>query len=123
MRAEDRFCYLTDIDQFVTVPCEIAKLFSDEKYETVAKSNARFLLYRTITDADYVAFNDMNALWLIYYFQFLIYDAQQMNPPEVLQGLSTTREFMDLWQMFYVPSGKKATFQWPAKFNEVAQIT
>lgn len=123
MRAEDRFCYLTDIDQFVTVPCEIAKLFSDEKYEKVAKSNARFLLSRTITDADYVAFNDMNALWLIYYFQFLIYEAQKKNPPEVLQGLSTTREFMDLWKMFYLPHGKKATFQWPAKFNEVAQIT
>lgn len=123
MRAEDRFCYLTDIDQFVTVPCEIAKLFSDEKYEKVAKSNACFLLSRTITDADYVAFNDMNALWLIYYFQFLIYEAQKKNPPEVLQGLSTTREFMDLWKMFYLPHGKKATFQWPAKFNEVAQIT
>ncbi|KAB1857835.1 hypothetical protein F4W09_03590 [Acinetobacter tandoii] len=123
MRAEDRFCYLTDIDQFVTVPCEIAKLFSDEKYEKVAKSNARFLLSRTITDADYVAFNDMNALWLIYYFQFLIYEGQKTNPSEVLQGLSATREFIDLWKMFYVSNGKKATFQWPQQFNDIAKIT
>ena len=123
MRAEDRFCYLTDIDQFVTTPCDASKLFGDEKYEKVAESNARFLLSRTITNDDYVVFNDMNALWLIYYFQFLVYEAQKKNPPEILQGLSSTREFMDLWKMFYIPNWQKATFQWPAKFNEVAQIT
>lgn len=123
MRAENRFCYLTDIDQFVTTPCDLGKLFSDEKYEKVAESNARFLLSRAITNDDYVIFNDMNALWLIYYFQFIIYEAQKMNPPEVLQELSSTREFIDLWKMFYVPNGLMATFQWPAKFNEVAKAT
>ncbi|MFH7765051.1 hypothetical protein [Acinetobacter sp. BSP-28] len=123
MRAEDRFCYLTDIDLFFKLPCDVSELFSDENYEKVAESNARFLLSRTINDDDFVVFNDMNALWLIYYFQFLVYEAQKINPPEVLQELSSTREFMDLWKMFYVPNGLKATFQWPAKFNEVAKAT
>ena len=123
MRAENRFCYLTDIDLFFKLPSDVSNLFSDENYEKVAESNARFLLSRTINDEDFVAFNDMNALWLIYYFQFLIYEGQKTNPPEVLQGLSSTREFIDLWKMFYVSNGKKATFQWPAKFNEVAKAT
>ncbi|MDN5556891.1 MAG: hypothetical protein L0G58_09785, partial [Acinetobacter sp.] len=123
MRAEDRFCYLTDIDLFFKLASDVSNLFSDENYERVAESNARFLLSRTINDEDSVAFNDMNALWLIYYFQFLIYEGQKTNPPEVLQGLSATREFIDLWKMFYVSNGKKATFQWPAKFNEVAKAT
>ena len=123
MRAEDRFCYLTDIDLFFKLASDMSDFFSDENYEKVAESNARFLLSRTINDEDFVAFNDMNALWLIYYFQFLVYEAQKMNPPEVLQGLSASREFMDLWKMFYVPNGKKATFQWPTQFNDVAKVT
>lgn len=123
MRAEDRFCYLTEIDQFFTTPFNQIEIIFDEKYEDITESNARFLLSRTLTDADYVAFNEMNALWLIYYFQYLVYEAQKMSPPEILQGLSSTREFMDLWKMFHLHNGKKATFQWPAKFNEVAQIT
>lgn len=123
MRAEDRFCYLTDIDQFFTTPFDQIELIFDDLYEKITESNARFLLSRTINDDDFVVFNDMNALWLIYYFQFLVYEGQKMNPPEVLQGLSSTREFMDLWKMFYVPNGKKATFQWPAQFNDVAKIT
>lgn len=123
MRAEDRFCYLTDIDLFFKLASDMSDFFSDENYEKVAESNARFLLSRTIKDDDFVTFNDMNALWLIYYFQFLIYEGQKTNSPEVLQGLSSTREFMDLWKMFYVPNGKKATFQWPSQFNEIAKIT
>lgn len=123
MRAEDRFCYLTDIDLFFKLSSDVSELFSDENYEKVAESNARFLLSRTINDDDYVVFNDMNALWLIYYFQFLVYEGQKMNPPEILQGLSSTREFMDLWKMFYVSNGKKATFQWPRQFNDIAKIT
>ena len=123
MRAEDRFCYLTDIDQFFTTPFNQIELIFDELYAEITESNARFLLSRTINDEDFVAFNDMNALWLIYYFQFLVYEAQKTNSPEVLQGLSATREFMDLWKMFYVPNGKKATFQWPTQFNDVAKVT
>ena len=123
MRAEDRFCYLTDIDQFFTTPFDQVKLIFDDLYEKITESNSRFLLSRTINDEDFVAFNDMNALWLIYYFQFLVYEAQKTNSPEVLQGLSATREFMDLWKMFYVPNGKKATFQWPTQFNDVAKVT
>lgn len=123
MRAENRFCYLTDIDLFFKLPSDVSNLFSDENYEKVAESNARFLLSRTINDEDSLAFNDMNALWLIYYFQFLIYEGQKTNPPEVLQGLSATREFIDLWKMFYVSNGKKATFQWPQQFNDIAKIT
>jgi len=123
MRAEDRFCYLTDIDLFFKLPSDVSNLLNDGKYEKVAESNARFLLSRTINDDDFVIFNDMNALWLIYYFQFLIYEAQKMNPTEILQGLSSTREFIDLWKMFYVSNGKKATFQWPRQFNEIARIT
>ena len=123
MRAEDRFCYLTDIDQFFTTPFDQVKLIFDDLYEKITESNSRFLLSRTIKDDDFVIFNEMNALWLIYYFQFLVYEAQKTNPPEVLQGLSSTREFMDLWKMFYVPNGKKATFQWPSQFNEIAKIT
>jgi len=123
MRAEDRFCYLTDIDLFFKLASDVSNLFSDENYEKVAESNARFLLSRTINDDDFVTFNDMNALWLIYYFQFLVYEGQKTNPPEVLQGLSSTREFLDLWKIFYVPNGKKATFQWPSQFNDIAKIT
>ncbi|RYL24613.1 hypothetical protein [Acinetobacter piscicola] len=123
MRAEDRFCYLTDIDQFFTTPFDQVKLIFDDLYEKITESNSRFLLSRTIKDDDFVIFNEMNALWLIYYFQFLVYEVQKTNPPEVLQGLSSTREFMDLWKMFYVPNGKKATFQWPSQFNEIAKIT
>ena len=123
MRAEDRFCYLTDIDQFFTTPFNQIELIFDELYAEITESNARFVLSRTINDEDFVAFNDMNALWLIYYFQFLVYEAQKTNSPEVLQGLSATREFMDLWKMFYVPNGKKATFQWPTQFNDVAKVT
>lgn len=122
MRAEDRFCYLTDIDLFLKLPSNVSELFSNKIYEKVAESNLRFLLSRTINDDDFVTFNDMNALWLIYYFQFLVYEGLKMNPPEVLQELSSTREFMDLWKMFYVPNGLKATFQWPAKFNNVAKV-
>lgn len=123
MRAEDRFCYLTDIDLFFKLPSDVSELFGDEKYEKVAESNARFLLSRTINDDDFLVFNDMNALWLIYYFQFLVYEGHKTNSPEVLQGLSSTREFIDLWKMFYVPNDKKATFQWPSQFNEIAKIT
>lgn len=123
MRAEDRFCYLTDIDQFFTTPFNQIELIFDELYAEITESNARFLLSRTINDEDFLAFNDMNALWLIYYFQFLVYEAQKTNSPEVLQGLSATREFMDLWKMFYVPNGKKATFQWPRQFTDIAKIT
>ena len=123
MRAEDRFCYLTDIDQFFTTPFDQVKLIFDDLYEKITESNSRFLLSRTIKDDDFVVFNEMNALWLIYYFQFLVYEGHKTNSPEVLQGLSSTREFMDLWQMFYVPNGKKATFQWPSQFNEIAKIT
>lgn len=123
MRAEDRFCYLTDIDQFFTTPFNQVKLMFDDLYEKITESNSRFLLSRTIKDDDFVVFNEMNALWLIYYFQFLVYEGQKMNPPEVLQGLSASREFMDLWKMFYVPNGKKATFQWPTQFNDVAKVT
>jgi hypothetical protein len=123
MRAEDRFCYLTDIDQFFTTPFDRVKLMFDDLYEKITESNSRFLLSRTIKDDDFVVFNEMNALWLIYYFQFLVYKGHKTNSPEVLQGLSSTREFMDLWQMFYVPNGKKATFQWPSQFNEIAKIT
>ena len=123
MRAEDRFCYLTDIDQFFTTPFNQIELIFDELYAEITESNARFLLSRTINDEDFVAFNDMNALWLIYYFQFLVYEAQKTNSPEVLQGLSVSREFMDLWKMFYAPNGKKATFQWPSQFNDIAKIT
>lgn len=123
MRAEDRFCYLTDIDQFFTTPFDQVKLIFDDLYEKITESNARFLLSRTINDDDFVVFNEMNALWLIYYFQFIVYEGQKMNPPEVLQGLSSTREFMDLWKIFYVSNGKKATFQWPKQFNDVAKIT
>lgn len=123
MRAEDRFCYLTDIDLFFKLASDMSDFFSDENYEKVAESNARFLLSRTINDEDFVAFNDMNALWLIYYFQSLVYEAQKTNSPEVLQGLSASREFMDLWKMFYAPNGKKATFQWPSQFNDIAKIT
>ena len=123
MRAEDRFCYLTDIDLFFKLASDMSDFFSDENYEKVAESNARFLLSRTINDEDFVAFNDMNALWLIYYFQFLVYEAQKTNSPEVLQGLSASSEFMDLWKMFYAPNGKKATFQWPSQFNDIAKIT
>jgi len=123
MRAEDRFCYLTDIDQFFTTPFDRVKLMFDDLYEKITESNSRFLLSRTIKDDDFVVFNEMNALWLIYYFQFLVYEGHKTNSPEVLQGLSSTREFMDLWQMFYVPNGKKATFQWPSQFNEIAKIT
>lgn len=123
MRAEDRFCYLTDIDLFFKLASDVSKLLNDEKYEKVAKSNAHFLLSRTIKDEDFVVFNDMNALWLIYYFQFLVYEGQKANPPEILQGLSSTRAFMDLWKMFYVPNGTKATFKWPRKFNDIAKIT
>jgi hypothetical protein len=123
MRAEDRFCYLTDIDQFFTTPFDQVKLIFDDLYEKITESNARFLLSRTINDDDFVVFNEMNALWLIYYFQFLVYEGQKMNPPEVLQGLSSTREFMDLWKMFYVPNEQKATFQWPTQFNDVAKVT
>ncbi|MCL6241836.1 hypothetical protein [Acinetobacter amyesii] len=123
MRAEDRFCYLTDIDLFFKFASDVSDFFSDENYEKVSESNARFLLSRTIKDDDFISFNDMNALWLIYYFQFLVYEAQKTNSPEVLQGLSATREFMDLWKMFYVPNGKKATFQWPTQFNDVAKVT
>lgn len=123
MRAEDRFCYLTDIDQFFTTPFDQIELIFDEQYEKITESNARFLLSRTINDNDYVIFNEINALWLIYYLQFLVYEAQKTNSHEALQGLSSTREFIDLWKMFYVPNGLKATFQWPAKFNEVAKAT
>ena len=123
MRAEDRFCYLTDKDQFFTTPFDRVKLMFDDLYEKITESNSRFLLSRTIKDDDFVVFNEMNALWLIYYFQFLVYEGHKTNSPEVLQGLSSTREFMDLWQMFYVPNGKKATFQWPSQFNEIAKIT
>ena len=123
MRAEDRFCYLTDIDQFFTTPFDQVKLIFDDLYEKITESNSRFLLSRTIKDDDFVVFNEMNALWLIYYFQFLVYEGQKENPPEILQGLSSTREFMDIWKMFYVPNGQKATFQWPAQFNDVAKIT
>jgi len=123
MRAEDRFCYLTDIDQFFTTPFHQVKLIFDDLYEKITESNTRFLLSRTVNDNDLVTFNDMNALWLIYYFQFLVYEGQKTNPSEVLQGLSSTREFIDLWKMFYAPNGKKATFQWPAKFNDVAKVT
>lgn len=123
MRAEDRFCYLTDIDLFFKLPSDVSKFFSGENYEKVAESNVRFLISRTVNDNDLVTFNDMNALWLIYYFQFLVYEGQKTNPSEVLQGLSSTREFIDLWKMFYAPNGKKATFQWPAKFNDVAKVT
>lgn len=123
MRAEDRFCYLTDIDQFFTTPFHQVKLIFDDLYEKITESNARFLLSRTVNDNDLVTFNDMNALWLIYYFQFLVYEGQKTNPSEVLQGLSSTREFIDLWKMFYAPNGKKTTFQWPAKFNDVAKVT
>lgn len=123
MRAEDRFCYLTDIDQFFTTPFNRIELIFDDLYEKITESNSRFLLSRTIKDDDFVVFNEMNALWLIYYFQFLVYEGQKMNPPEVLQGLSATREYMDLWKMFYVPNGKKATFQWPTQFNDVAKVT
>lgn len=122
MRAENRFCYLTDIDLFFKLPSNLSELFSDENYEKVAESNARFLLSRTINDENFVVFNDMNALWLIYYFQFLIYEGQKMNTSEILQGLNSTREFMDLWKMFYAPNGKKATFQWPNQFNDVAKV-
>ena len=122
MRAEDRFCYLTDIDQFFTTPFDQVKLIFDDLYEKITESNARFLLSRTINDDDFVVFNEMNALWLIYYFQFIVYEGQKMNPPEVLQGLSSTREFMDLWKIFYVSNGKKATFQWPKQFNDVAKV-
>lgn len=123
MRAEDRFCYLTDIDQFFMTPFDQVKLIFDDLYEKISESNARFLLSLTINDDDFVALNDMNALWLIYYFQYIIYEGQKTNPPEILQGLSATREFMDLWKMFYAHNGKKATFQWPAQFNEVAKVT
>lgn len=123
MRAEDRFCYLTDIDQFFTTPFDQVELIFDDLYEKISESNSRFLLSRTIKDDDFVVFNEMNALWLIYYFQFLIYEAQKMNPSEILQELSSTREFMDLWKMFYVSNGKKATFQWPRQFNEIARIS
>ncbi|MEG2444822.1 MAG: hypothetical protein RSA22_08810 [Acinetobacter sp.] len=123
MRAEDRFCYLTDIDHFFTTPFDQVELIFDDLYEKITESNSRFLLSRTINDNDFVIFNEMNALWLIYYFQFLVYEGQKMNPPEILQGLSSTREFMDLWKMFYVPNGKKATFQWPRQFNDIAKIT
>lgn len=123
MRAEDRFCYLTDIDLFLKLPSNVSELFSNKIYEKVAESNLRFLLSRTINDDDFVTFNDMNALWLIYYFQFLVYEGQKMNPHEVLEGLSSTREFIDLWKMFYVPNGKKTTFQWPRQFNDIAKIT
>ncbi|WP_313484132.1 hypothetical protein [Acinetobacter variabilis] len=123
MRAEDRFCYLTDIDQFFTTPFDQVKLMFDDLYEKITESNSRFLLSRTIKDDDFVVFNEINALWLIYYFQYIIYEAQKMNPPEVLQGLSSTREFVDVWKMFYVPNGKKATFQWPRQFNDIAKIT
>ena len=123
MRAEDRFCYLTDIDQFFTTPFDRVKLMFDNLYEKITESNSRFLLSRTIKDDDFVVFNEMNALWLIYYFQFLVYEGHKTNSPEVLQGLSSTREFMDLWKMFYAPNGKKATFQWPSQFNEIAKIT
>lgn len=122
MRAEDRFCYLTDIDLFFKLPSDVGGLFSNENYEKFAESNARFLLSRTIKDDDFVNFNDMNAVWLIYYFQFLVYEGQKMNPHEVLEALSSTREFIDLWKMFYVPNGKKATFQWPRQFNDIAKI-
>ena len=104
------------------IPSDVSEFFSNKIYEKVAESNLRFLLSRTINDDDFVTFNDMNALWLIYYFQFLVYEGLKMNPPEVLQELSSTREFMDLWKMFYVPNGLKATFQWPAKFNNVAKV-
>lgn len=123
MRAEHRFCYLTDIDQFFTTPFNRIELIFDDLYEKITESNSRFLLSRTIKDDDFVVFNEMNALWLIYYFQFLVYEGQKDNPLEVLQGLSATREFMDLWKMFYVPNGKKATFQWPTQFNDVAKVT
>ena len=122
MRAEDRFCYLTDIDQFFTTPFDQVKLIFDDLYEKITESNSRFLLSRTIKDDDFVVFNEMNALWLIYYFQFLVYEEQKMNPPEVLQELSSTREFMDLWKMFHLHNGKKATFQWPKQFNDVAKV-
>lgn len=123
MRAEDRFCYLTDIDQFFTTPFDQVELIFDDLYEKISESNSRFLLSRTLNDNDFVVFNEMNALWLIYYFQFLVYEGQKINPPDVLQGLSSTGEFMYLWKMLYVPNGQKATFQWPAQFNDVAKIT
>lgn len=122
MRDEDRFCYLTDIDLFSKFASSVSDLFSDKNYEKVADSNARFLLSRTINKEDFVVFNDMNALWLIYYFQYIIYQGQKTNPPEVLQGLSSNHEFMDVWKMFYVSNGKKATFQWPREFNDIAKI-
>lgn len=123
MRAEDRFCYLRDIDLFFKLPSDLRKLFSDENYEKVAESNARFLISRTINDNDFATFNDMNALWLIYYFQFIVYEGKKMNAPEVLQELSSTREFINLWKMFYAHNCKKTTFQWPAQFNDVAKVT
>ena len=122
MREGNRFCYLTEIDLFFTSPFDMQKAIADPEFEKIAESNMHFLTSGNINKNDYLEFNDMNALWLIYFLQDYFYNFFKANNPTTFKQFSDSEDFFKIWKAFYINDNPKAIHRWPSEFTKVAKI-
>lgn len=121
MREGKKFCYLTDIDQFFTVPFNLQNIINHCLFEKTSLSNLNFLQTGQLTSIDELKFNDMNALWLIYFFQNYFYNYFVKHNPNGLVQLSSSLEFMTIWKTFNQSKTSEAIYQWPTELQKIAK--
>ena len=113
LRTNERFCYLSEVYDFLGLPYDLKEFATDELYNQVSKDNYDFLKGNFPEEKWSDHINGFAGLWLIYFWQNFLFEHVKTN--NNLKVLSDSKDLVDIWKAFLKQYPSEGHYQWPSE--------